>query len=329
MGAASGPNRFWELFWRANENTDWKLVTPPGVADNGGLALGAHGPGLLVGFLPSFNLHFSPLATTTDDGTAWIPQLLPAGLAPTADALAVSSRQVAAALIAAQHGTVLVRPAPAATWKHLTSAQAVAATPAARRCGVDHISAVAFAASGALLVGGSCTHPGQIAIYTDTSGVWRDVAPALPPALARRRASVLTLTQTDATTFTLLDLAGSANTLVAAWSNDGGGHWQQTEPLALPAGSRLLAAGSSLNGATYVLSSARSMSLRVASRSTGTWLTLPTPPTGTAAVTIGSNEDHALVVHHAVLGEWTLAAGARQWRKIGSRRIPIQYGSSS
>jgi hypothetical protein len=232
-------------------------------------------------------------------------------------------------LIAQQHGTVLFRSTPAAGWTRLTSADALAASAAARHCGLDQLTAVGFAASGALLVGGSCTHAGDIAIYADTSDVWRDVAPPLSPALPLRRASVLSLTHAGATTFTLLHLAGSTSTLVAAWSTDGGSHWQQTEPLTVPAGSRLLAAGSSLNGATYVLSSGRSMSLRIANRSTRTWLTLPTPPAGTAAVTLGPNEDQALAVHGAILGNWTLAKGARHWRKIGSQRIPIQYGSSS
>jgi len=78
-----------------------------------------------------------------------------------------------------------------------------------------------------------------------------------------------------------------------------------------------------------VLSTGRRMSLRVASQRTRTWLTLPAPPAGTAAATLGTNEDHALAVHGAVLDDWTLAKGARHWRKIGSRSIPIQYGSSS
>ena len=36
-GPAAGENQFWELLARPAGSTRWELVTPPGVADNGGL----------------------------------------------------------------------------------------------------------------------------------------------------------------------------------------------------------------------------------------------------------------------------------------------------
>ena len=50
----------------------WKLVTPPGVADNGGLVASADGASsLTVAVRPSQNLAFSPLAATANGGASW------------------------------------------------------------------------------------------------------------------------------------------------------------------------------------------------------------------------------------------------------------------
>jgi hypothetical protein len=327
MGAQSGANRFWELFWRPTPGAGWTLVTPPGVADNGGLAL-APGPAFLVGFLPSANLHFSPLASTTDGGRTWTPRVLPAGLASTPDSLAVGGDGATAALTSAKGGTVLVEPRGSG-WKAVASAHSLASVAAARRCGLDDITAVALAASGALLVGGSCTHAGQIALYAHDGAGWRSAAPQLPRSLARRDVSVLSLSQTATTTFALLDVTGATDALVTAWSTNGGLRWQQTDPLPLPGGSRLLAAGSGPGATTYVLTQAKSLSLNAASPRSVSWVALPAPPSGTAAVALGTSDDHALVVHGAVFADWQLDAGAHTWREIALAKIPIQYGSSS
>ena len=42
-GAAADENQFWELFTRPAGNGQWELVTPPGVADNGGLVASGGG----------------------------------------------------------------------------------------------------------------------------------------------------------------------------------------------------------------------------------------------------------------------------------------------
>ena len=81
----------------------WSLVTPPGVADNGGLVAAGAGASLVVGFRPSQNLVFSPLATSTDAGRNWTPGLLDAGLADTPGAIAVGPSGRTLALL--QDGT--------------------------------------------------------------------------------------------------------------------------------------------------------------------------------------------------------------------------------
>src|SRR6201992_3546245 len=53
MGAAAGPNQFWELFTRPVGSPHWALHTPPDVATNGALVLTGHGTTLLAGIRPS------------------------------------------------------------------------------------------------------------------------------------------------------------------------------------------------------------------------------------------------------------------------------------
>ena len=68
-GAAASHDDFWQLFTRPDATTTWRLVTPPGVASNGGLVLAAPGTGPVVaGFRPSQDLASSPLAATHSDG---------------------------------------------------------------------------------------------------------------------------------------------------------------------------------------------------------------------------------------------------------------------
>ena len=88
-GSAARHNNFWQLLIRPAGSTRWKLVTPPGTADNGGLVLAGAGPALIAAFRPSQYLRFTPLTHTTDGGQAW-SSLSPVGaaLASAPDALA-------------------------------------------------------------------------------------------------------------------------------------------------------------------------------------------------------------------------------------------------
>ena len=88
-GSAASHNNFWQLFVRPAGASTWRLATPPGVASNGGLVLtGLASGSVLAGFRPSQDLAYSPLAITKDNGKAWSPGLLDAGLADVPGALA-------------------------------------------------------------------------------------------------------------------------------------------------------------------------------------------------------------------------------------------------
>ena len=89
VAARSG--QFWELLVERAGSSRWSLVTPPGVADNGGLVVSPRGGhSLVAGFRPSEDMVFSPLAATTDAGVTWSPGLLDASLANVPDALAAT-----------------------------------------------------------------------------------------------------------------------------------------------------------------------------------------------------------------------------------------------
>ena len=79
MGERGVPlNTFWQIFFRPSGAASWTLVTPTGVADNGGLTLTAAGDGsVTAGFEPSQLLHYSPLARSDDEGSSWSPALVP------------------------------------------------------------------------------------------------------------------------------------------------------------------------------------------------------------------------------------------------------------
>lgn len=91
-GSASSHNNFWQLFERPSGSSRWKLVTPPGVADNGGLVLAGTGSrSVITAFRPSQYLTYAPLAFTRDGGAAWAEAgPLDGALADSPDALAAS-----------------------------------------------------------------------------------------------------------------------------------------------------------------------------------------------------------------------------------------------
>src|ERR1700728_4891691 len=86
-GSAASENNFWQVFVRTAGASQWSLVTPPGVADNRGLVAAGPPASLTVGFRPSQDLLFSPLAASTDAGRTWTQGLLDADLADTQDAI--------------------------------------------------------------------------------------------------------------------------------------------------------------------------------------------------------------------------------------------------
>ena len=183
MGELSDPsNTFWQLLHAAPGSSHWSVVTPEGVADNGGLLVGTSGGSAVVGFLPSQLLHYSPLAQSIDGGATWSPQLLPAGLTARPDALAYSAGGALALIVGHK---VLSAPPSLSRWSLLVTASRLARSFVG--CGVTAIDAVAILPTGSPLVATGC-RKGVVGIFTKQArslevrtGQRRAPCPARPP----------------------------------------------------------------------------------------------------------------------------------------------------
>jgi hypothetical protein len=327
-GSAAEHDNFWQLFVRPAGASHWRLVTPPGVADNGGLVVaGADRPSLITAIRPSQYLTFTPLAVTSDEGGAWtVAGPLDAALANDPDALAAapSSGRLLAVLTS---GAAEVAAPGYTRWSTLTTRRSLAETPAGRRCGLDSLTAAAFTPVGEPLLAGGCSRPGTVGIFAARDGAWQAAGPALPGALASQHITVLRLTRDASTLAALLEAGtGPGASLLAAWSSDNGAHWALSPPVR-PGGAQVTSASFGPAGAaTIVLTGNRAQAI---TGPAGSWRSLPTLPAGTAVVAPGSAGGFdALAVHRARLTVWQLADGAADWRAAQVLNVPVQFGSS-
>jgi hypothetical protein len=327
-GSAAQDNAFWQLFIRPAGSARWRLVTPPGTADNGGLVLaGGSGPALVTGFRPSQDLTFTPLIQTGNGGRAWSSlDPLDAALASAPDALAVNP--AGGQLLALLAGGSVQAAAPGGTtWHTLASPKALAATPAGQRCGLTALTAATYTPAGIPVLAGTCARPGMPGIFAARNGTWQAAGPALPAALASQPVTVARLTRTGPGITALLTAgSGPGTSLLAAWSADGS-HWTVSPPLALR-GATLTSASFGPGGTTAIITTANHGQTITPGGSS--WEPLPALPSGTATVApgVGGTTD-ALAVHSGTLTVWQHAAGATTWTTIQVINVPIPYGSSS
>jgi hypothetical protein len=334
-GSVASHNNFWQMFARAPGSTTWKLVTPPGVADNGGLvaASAAAGP-LITGIRPSQYLTYTPLALTRDGGQAWSPTgPLDAALAAVPDALAAASGTGGAAsgtgrlLALLTNGTVKAAVPGYTRWTSLTSQRSIAVTPAGRRCGLASLTAVTVTPAGVPLLAGRCSRPGTAGIFAAANGTWQAAGPALPAGLDRQAVTVLRLTRTSTGNAALLETGtGPDASLLAAWSAGNGVHWALSPPVRLH-GARLESASFGPGGAvSLVLGGNRAQTITGAGAA---WRSLPALPAGTATLAPGpSGGFDALAAHRTRLTVWQLGSGTAGWRTTQTMNVPVQFGSS-
>ena len=314
MGGAAGTGEgFWQLFVRPAGASRWSLVTPPGVADNGGLVAAGAGTSLVVGIRPSQNLVFSPLATSTDAGRDWAPGLLGAGLAGTPGAIAAGPSGRLLALL--QDGTIEAAPDAAAAasgqWAPLTTLRAVAASPPGRSCGLTGVTSVAFGPNENPMLAGACSRPGAVAVLTDADGTWRSAGLALP---GRGPVRVLGLAAGGA-----VALLAAGNSVLAAWPD--GARWTVSAPVAA-GGVRAIGFGG--GGSAWLLAGGVARTIGGAGQA---WRVLPSVPAGTQVLAAGAGGSYqALAVDRARLTVWQLASGT--WVKAQQVTVPVQYGSS-
>jgi hypothetical protein len=339
-GSSAAHNNFWQLFTRSAKATRWTLATPPGVADNGGLAVADVGPGSLVTAVrPSQDLTFTPLSASRDEGAHWSQGgLLAASLADFPDVFAGAPGGRLIALT--RQGDAQVAVHAGATWTSLASERSVVASPAGRACGLARLTAAAFSPAGAPLLAGQCTQPGTVGIFASGGGTWRATGPALPPSLARRDAEVLGLASTGgastggATTALLQAGSGAAASLVTAWSADGGRHWRLSAPFGLR-GLAVRSAAFGVGGAIGVMLTGGAGAVAVTGPGAA-WRSLPPLPTGAAGVpaaaaTLAAGPGsgfEALIAHGGQLSVWQLTAGGTGWEQVQVIKVAIPYGSS-
>jgi hypothetical protein len=327
-GSAAQYNNFWQLFIRPAGSTRWKLVTPPGTADNGGLVLAdSGGQALVTGFRPSQDLTYTPLIQTSNAGQAWSAlNPLDAALASAPDALAVKpgSDEMLALL---NGGGAEEAASSNATWSTLASPASLAATPAGHGCGLQALTAATFTPAGVPMLAGPCTRPGIAGIFTPGNGTWQAAGPTIPAALAGQDVSVSRLTRTAQGVTALLTAGtGPHASLLAAWSADGR-HWTLSPSLPLH-GDALTSASFGPDGTAAIITSAHRGQIITGAGSA--WRPLPVLPPGTATLAPGpGGSADALAVHGGTLTIWQLAPGGSTWAKIQVINVPIPYGSSS
>jgi hypothetical protein len=315
-GSAAQENNFWQLFVRPAGATTWKLATPLGVADNGGLVIASPGGGSLVtGFRPSQLLTYTPLAASSDNGASWSPAgPLNSGLTDAPDALAAGPD---GSLIALTSGGAELGQRLGAAWRRLVSTHSLAATQAGKACGVTSLTAAAFTGSGAPILAASCSRPGVAGIFADRGG-WDAAGPAVPASLARQDIDVLRLTAAGPGLVALLR-AGSR--IVAAWYD--GSRWTVSAPLAATTlTSTAIGPGGSIG---VILNGSHGATLAGPGAA---WHALPSLPKRAATLALGSSgQVDAIAASGATFADWRLAAAG--WSLAQKIHVDIPYGSSS
>ena len=327
-GPVASLDNFWQLFARPAGSSRWQLVTPPGTADNGGLVLADAGGSLITGFRPSQYLTYTPLTLTRDAGRAWSSTgPLDAALANVPDALAAAPGSGTLLALTADGTAELAPPPGYASWTALATQRSLAATAAGRRCGLQDLTAAAFAPPGTPLLGGSCGRPGTTGIFAGTGGTWHAAGPALPAALAGQPVRVLRLTSTASGTVALLVAGtGPAASLLAAWSADGGSHWALSPPFRLDGAAVSSAAFGPGDTAAIVLNGSRGETVAGPG---APWRALPALPPGTATLAPGPASGFtALAAGRTTMTIWQLAPGSAAWAKAQAISVPVQFGSS-
>jgi hypothetical protein len=300
---------FWQVLVRPATAQTWRLVTPPGVADNGGLVVAASGGTLTVAFRPSQGLTFSPLATSANGGAAWSTGLLDADVASTPGALAASGSQLLALL---KNGAIMASANGGGTWRTLAAAGALADSPSGRKCGGLGVTDVSFGITqGEVLAAGTCGAASS-GVFAYSAGSWHQVSLQVSGRVVRMLPGVA--------------LVASGSQLYAAWDTASG--WSASAPLA--AGSVEASGSLGADGAWVLLSGHRAAAIGGPGQP---WRSLPTVPAGTTVLAPGPDGAvDALAVGGSQLDKltvWRLAPSSTGWSRVQTIDVPVQFGSSS
>jgi hypothetical protein len=339
MGHLDDPtNAFWELFVRAAGSSRWRLRTPPGVADNGGLVLAVPpSGGWTAGFLTSQDLTFSPISRSTDQGLHWQAGQLPAGLVHAPDSLA-SGGGSQLALVGEHAQTVLSSDGNLSAWSTLATRGSVGRSLPG--CDLTGITAVAVGPAGRPLLGLACGSAGSALTVVEgstgasgTGGRWTPVGPDLESIGPGVSTTVLRLEQTASGTAMLVKEQDTRSTsLVAFWGQGTAIAWQHSPRLVVPAGWTVEATGiggGAGQAETVLLGSGTRRIVDVIAGPGSTWEELPAAPASTAVVATVGAETDAMVASGSLLTVWAWSAGQGSWHRTAVTTVAIPYGSSS
>jgi hypothetical protein len=319
---------FWEVFVRAANSASWKLVTPPGVADNGGLVVSAGAlSSLTVAVRPSQDLLFSPLAATVNGGASWSAgPPLDAAVAASPDAFAASGARLVALLT---DGAVETSTDAGASWSVAAKPGAIAASPAGKGCGgAVRVTSVSFGVSAAqLLAGGTCGTGGTTAMFAYSPGTgWQRVSLPVAGQLLRLTAGTALVQGKAGLTALFGGFGWYAYAPLTASGQPASAGWNASA--ALPVSGPVTASGTlPLGGAWVLLPGGRAATIGGPGQQ---WTLLPPVPARTTVLAAGPDgATDALAVSGTTLTVWRLAPKATVWSKVEAIGVPIQFGSSS
>jgi len=328
-GGPSVGGKFWQLLVRDRAGGRWRLATPPGVADNGGLAVTRADAGTItVGFVPSQLLKFTPLAVTSDSGAHWSQGLLPAALAGAPDSLAPAGDR----LVAITTKSVLESSSGTTGWTTLVRLSALAATQAGRRCGLVSLSGAVVEPDGTVMVAGGCRRPRTIGLFAATPSGWQQAGPVLPGSLGLKSASVAGLISTKAGTAALVaGRTAHGEILIPAWLAAGSSSWRSDVPTSLPDSVASVSGSASgvwavaLNGRHGLVTPPPSLS--ASHHDLARQISLPADD-ATLVPGAGEGELTALVPGLNTVAVWDLTANG-SWRRSQVISVPATPGGQS
>ena len=320
---------FWQLLVRAGAGP-WRIVTPPGVAANGGLVVAGSAPsGLLSAFVPSQQLRFTPLARSAGTPSPWRAAILPAALAPLPDALAVTPNGGALALV--RRDSVEVSSTALGSWHPLVTLRSLRAAPVSARCRLDAFTALAATPAGGVVVGGRCAQAGAVAIIALHNGVWRQLPIVLPSGLATAGIEVLRLRSvTGGLSALMLAAIGARRWLFEARLAPGASGFTSSPALALAPGEVLESTGVLASGGFVVVVAGRDGERAEAFSAAGPPSSLGALPPGTSVVAIGpTGVLEAFVARGGTLTVERRTSAHARFVAAQVLKVPIDYGSSS